>query len=144
MLNKYSKPAAAKTIKSEGSSFTQKGGRGGGKGQGKGKDAEDDYDKKYWADKKCYKCDKQGHPALHCPKKDKEDDDDDKSRASSAKSVKKLTKDLKDMKKKFSMINTQLTKLQEVNSDVSRSEAEEEDSHFQTHAFPVYTAGESF
>ena len=54
---------------------------------------------------------------------------------SSAKSVKKLTKDLKDIKKKFSMINMQLTKLQEVNLDVSRSEAEEEDSHFQTHAF---------
>ena len=39
------------------------------------------------------------------------------------------------MKKKVTMINTQLTKLQEVNLDVSGSEAEEEDSHFQTHAF---------
>jgi hypothetical protein len=32
------------------------------------------------------------------------------------------------------MINMQLTKLQEVNLDISKSEAEE-DSHFQTHAF---------
>jgi hypothetical protein len=82
-----------------------------------------------------YKCDKEGHLALHCPKKDKEGDNDKKSCANSAKSVEKLTKDLKDIKKKFSMINTQLTKLQEVNSDVSGLEAEEEDSHFQTHAF---------
>ena len=47
--------------------------------EAKDKDANDDYDKKYWADKKCYKCDKEGHPALHCPKKDKKDKDDNET-----------------------------------------------------------------
>jgi hypothetical protein len=70
ILDKYSKTVVAKVTHSEGTSFAQKGGRGGGNqsssGNGKGRDSST-YDKKYWNDKECYKCNKKGHPATHCP-----------------------------------------------------------------------------
>ena len=123
LLDKYSKTTVIKPPQSEGTAFAQKGGKGGGgdKTKGTSKGGQKPFDKDYWADKKCFKCDKMGHPASHC----QQDDDDDKSRASQAKSVKKLTKDFKDMKKAFAQ-------MQEATSDISSdSEPEDGDSHFQ-------------
>jgi hypothetical protein len=121
----------AKVTHSEGTSFTQKGGRGGGNrsssGNGKGRDYIT-YDKKYWNDKECYKCHKKGHPATHCP--NKPSDDDDRSTASAASSVKKLKKDLKSIKKAFTAVNAQLAQLEDTDADSSESEGEEA-SHFQ-------------
>jgi hypothetical protein len=109
LLDKYSKTVVAKVTHSEGTSFTQKGGRGGGNqsssGNGKGRDSST-YDKKYRNDKECYKCHNKGHPATHCPKKPS--DDDDPSTASATSSVKKLKEDLKSIKKAFATVNTQL------------------------------------
>jgi hypothetical protein len=106
LLDKYSKTVVAKVTHSEGTSFTQKGGRDGGNrsssGNKKGRDSST-YDKKYWNDKECYKCLKKGHPATHCPKKPS--DNDDCSTASAASSVKKLKKDLKSIKKAFTTVD---------------------------------------
>jgi hypothetical protein len=52
---------------------------------------------------------------------------DDDSSASIAPSIKKLAKDFKNLKKAF----TQLQKTSKQDSDLSGSESEEEDSHFQ-------------
>jgi hypothetical protein len=35
----------------------------------------DNFNKEYWKDKTCYKCEKKGHPANKCPKKSNNDDD---------------------------------------------------------------------
>jgi hypothetical protein len=138
LFDKYSKTVVAKVTHSEGTSFTQEGGRGGGNrsrsSNGKGRDSST-YDKKYWNDKECYKCHKKGHPATHCPKKPS--DDDDRSTASSASSVKKLKKDLKSIKKAFTTVNTQLEQLKEADSDISESEGEEA-SHFQVDQAPQF------
>ena len=71
LLDKYSKTVVAKATQSEGTSFVQGGGRG-SKGKG-GSDEKRPFDKKWWKNKECYNCHKQGHPATHYP--DKEDDD---------------------------------------------------------------------
>jgi hypothetical protein len=66
LLDKYSKTVnVPKTTSSEGSSFTQKGGRGdrGGKGQGT-----ITFNKEYWKDKTCFNCGKKGHPSSSCTK----------------------------------------------------------------------------
>jgi len=121
LLDKFSKtivPRAA--TQSEGTSFAQ---------QSNNNSNKKPYDKAYWKDKECYKCHEKGHPATHCPKKDKNKDDDDKSVATTKSTVSKLEKEIKEMKKKFKTVNTQLSQLQET-SDVSDSE-DEEASHFQ-------------
>jgi hypothetical protein len=131
LLDKYSKNVVAKVTHSEGTSITQKGGRGGGNrsssSNGKGRDSST-YHNKYWNYKECYKWHKKGHPAAHCPKKPS--DDDDRSTASAASSVKKLKKYLKSIKKAFTTVNTQLAQLKEADSDISESEGEEA-SYFQ-------------
>ena len=129
LLDKYSKTVVPKTTQSEGTLFAQKGGRGNGKaagrGNGAGKSNGKPFDKEYWKDKECFKCNKKGHPSSHCPNADV--DEDDKSRSSQAKSVKKLAKDLKSMKKAF----TQLQQMKEADSDISDSDSSEGESHFQ-------------
>ena len=127
LLDKYTKSVVKKPSESEGTAFAQKSGK------------EDTYDKKYWKDKKCYNCDKTGHPSSHCPEKDKKEkakkkeksksDDDDASSKSTASSVKKLNSEMKKMQKKYESVNTQLKALKEAESDISDSE--EETSHFQ-------------
>jgi hypothetical protein len=132
LLDKYSKTVIPKVTQSEGTSFAQKGGRGGGRsknGNGKGHYS-GNYDKKYWKDKECYKCHKMGHPATHCSKKSNSNDDDNSSAAATVHSVKKLQKDIKSTRKAFTMVNTQLEKLKEAESDISESEGEDEASHF--------------
>jgi hypothetical protein len=126
LLDKYSKTAAPRATQSEGTSFAQ---GGGGRGRGGG-DRIESFDKKYWKDKECYRCNKKGHPASHCPEKGKSNDDD-KSVASAASSVSKLRKDFKNIKKAFNTVNTQLKQLKEDESDLSDSGDEEETSHFQ-------------
>jgi hypothetical protein len=116
---------------SEGTSFSQRSGRGGGKGGKKIHDSRT-HNKTYWKDKECYKCHKKEHPATHCPKK--LNDDDDISLAITAISVKKLKKDLKSMKKSFTTVNTQLEKLKEADSDISDSEGDDEASPFKMDA----------
>jgi hypothetical protein len=81
----------------------------------------------------CYKCEKKGHPADKCPRKSN-NDDDEKYVASAANNVKKLKKDLTSMKKAFTTVKTQLEKLKEANSDLSGSEDDGEQSHFQMDA----------
>jgi hypothetical protein len=131
LLDNYSKTVVAKVTHSEGTSFAQKGGRGDGNrsrsGSGKCRNSST-YDKKYWNDKECYKCQKKGHPAMHCPKKPS--DDNDRSTASAASSVKKVKKYLKSINKAFTTVKTQLAQLKEADSDISESEGEEA-SHFQ-------------
>jgi hypothetical protein len=120
-LDKYSKTEVPKVTQSEGTSFAQKGSRGSGRkynGNGKGHESRT-YDKKYWTDKECYKCHKMGHPATHCGKKSNSNDDDDSSAAATVNIVKKLQKDIKSMRKAFTMVNTQLEKLKEAESDIS-------------------------
>jgi hypothetical protein len=131
LLDKYSKSAVAKVTQSEGTSFAQRIGRGGGRGgrSGNGKSHEN-FNKEYWKDKTCYKCEKKGHPANKCPKKSK-NDDDEKSLASAASSVKKLKKDFKSMTKAFTTVNTQLEKMKEADSYLSGSEYDDDQSHFQ-------------
>jgi hypothetical protein len=125
LLDKYSKSAVTKPISSEGASFAQ----GGGGGNGKNKKKEP-FDKVYWKGKTCYNCNGKDHPASHCKadKADKKEDDDD---ASTASSVNKLKKDFKKMSKAFTTVNAKLEQLKEHESDLSGSDAEEEDSHFQ-------------
>jgi hypothetical protein len=53
---------------------------------------------------------------------------------SAASSVKKLKKDFKSTKKAFTTVNTQLEKLKEANSDLSGSEDDDDQSHFQMDA----------
>jgi hypothetical protein len=133
LLDKFSKTVVPKVIQSEGASFAQKGGRGGGRscnGNGKGHDSVT-YDKKYWKDKECYKCHTMGHPATHCSKKSNSNDDENRSATATVNSVKKIHKDTKSMRKAFTMVNTQLEKLKEAESDISESEGEDEASHFQ-------------
>jgi hypothetical protein len=136
---KYSKTAVAKVTQSEGTSFAQTRGRGGGRGgrSGNGK-IHNNFDKEYWKDKTCYKCEKKGHPANKCPQKSN-NDDDEKSLASAASSVKKPKKDFKSMKKAFTMVNTQLKKLKEADSDLSGSEDDNDQSNFQMDAAIQFT-----
>jgi len=130
LLDKYAKTTVYKPpVQSEGSSFTQKGGKDkGDKGRAKGNQSSK-YDKQHWADKICFNCGKKGHPAWSCDK----DDDDTKSTTSTADSVKQLTKEMKSIKKKFSTVNAQLKlkQVQEEDSDLSESEDEDGSSHFQ-------------
>jgi hypothetical protein len=107
---------------SEGSSFAQKGGRGGRGGRGQ---ATITFNKEYWKDKTCFNCGKKGHPSSSCTKAAVTNDDDS---ACIAQSVKKLAKDTKNLKKKAF---TQLQKTSKRDSDLSGSESDEEDSHFQ-------------
>jgi hypothetical protein len=134
LLDKYSKTDVAKVTQSEGTSFAQRSGRGGGTGgrSGNGK-SHDNFDKEYWNDKTCHKCEKKGHPANKCPKKSN-NDDDEKYAVSAACSVKKLKKDFKSMKKAFTTVNTQLEKLKEADSELSGSEDDDDQSHFQMDA----------
>jgi hypothetical protein len=119
LLDKYSKTVVVpKTTSSEGLSLAQKGGRG-GKGQGS-----ITFDKEYWKDKTCFNCDEKGHPSSSCTKPAVANDDDS---TSFVQSIKKLAKDTKNLKKAF----TQLQKTRKQDSDLSGSESEEEDLHFQ-------------
>jgi hypothetical protein len=136
LLDKYSKNVVPKVTQSEGTSFSQRSGRGSGwsyNGNGKGHESST-YDKKYWKDKECYKCHNMGHPATHCGKKSNSNEDDDSSASATVNSVKKLQKDIKSMRKGFTTVNTQLEKLKDAESDFSESEGEDEASHFQMDA----------
>jgi hypothetical protein len=122
LLDKYSKTVVVpKMTSSEGSSFAQKVGRGGRGGKGR---ATITSNKEYWEDKTCFNCGEKGHPSSSCTKAAVTNDDNS---ASIAQSVKKLAKDTKNLKKAF----TQLQKTTEQDLDLSGSESEEEDSHFQ-------------
>jgi hypothetical protein len=134
LLDKYSKTVVAKVTQSESTSFAQRSGRGGGRGGRSGNEKNhDNFDKEYWKDKTCYKCEKKRHPSNKCPKKSN-NDDEEKSMTSAAGSVKKLKKDFKSMKKAFTTVNTQLEKLKEVDFDLSGYEDEDDQSHFQMDA----------
>jgi type II secretory pathway pseudopilin PulG len=122
LFDKYSKTVVVpKTTSSEGSSFAQKGGRGGRGCRGQ---ATITFNNEYWKDKTCFNCGEKGHPSSSCTKAAVTNDDDS---TSIAQSVKKLAKDTKNLKKAF----PQLQKTNERDSDLSGSESEEEDSHFQ-------------
>jgi hypothetical protein len=68
-----------------------------------------------------------------CPKKS-HNDNDDKSVAIAASGVKKLKKDFKSTKKAFTTVNAQLENLKEADSDLSGSEDDDDQSHFQMDA----------
>jgi hypothetical protein len=120
--DKYSNTVVVpKTTPSKRSSFTQMGGVGGRGGKGRGPL---NFDKKYWKEKTCFNCGKKGHPSSSCTKTAVTKDNDS---ASIAHSIKKIAKDTKNLKKAI----TQLQKTGKQDSDMSDSESEEEDSHFQ-------------
>jgi hypothetical protein len=82
LLDKYSKSVVTpKPTQSEGTSFVQKGGRG-NRVRKDSKLKSQPFDKEHWKDKECYKCNKKGHPASHCPTADA--NEDDKSSSSKA------------------------------------------------------------
>lgn len=83
LLDKYSKAQAPKTTESEGASFAQSGKKG---KRSSNQSNNQDYDQEHWKDKKCYNCNKKGHPASHCPEQNK-DEDNDQSMSSSTSSV---------------------------------------------------------
>jgi hypothetical protein len=134
LLDKYRKTAFSKVTQSEGTSFAKRSGGGGGCGgrSGNGK-SHSNIDHEYWKDKTCYKCEKKGHPANKCPKKSN-NDDDKKYVASATSSVNKLKNHFKSMKKAFTTVNTQLENLKESDSDLSGSEDDDAQSHFQMDA----------
>jgi hypothetical protein len=136
LLDNYSNTAVSKETQYDCTSFTQRSVRGGGCGGRSGnKKSHNNFDKEYWKDKTCYKCEKKGHPVNKFPKKSNNDDDnDEKSVAKAASSIKKLKKDFKSMKKAFTTVNTQLEKLKEADSDLSGSEDDDNQSHFQMDA----------
>jgi predicted translin family RNA/ssDNA-binding protein len=76
---------------------------------------------------------RRGTLKISAPKKSN-NDDSEKSVASAATNVKKLKKDFKSMKKAFTMVNTQIKKLKEADSDLSGSEDDDDQSHFQMDA----------
>ena len=130
LLDKHSKSAVnAPPIPEVDRSFAQRGGSGGnGSGKG-GKDSKEGYNKQYWADKVCYKCQKEGHPASHCTDAKKKSTDEDDASAKSSRSLKKLEKDLKKTKKVYATLKSQLEELKEEESDLSDSDDEEGASH---------------
>jgi hypothetical protein len=134
LLDKYSKTAFTKVTQSEGTSFAQRSGRGGVNGgrSGNGK-SHDNFDKEYWKDKTCYKCEKKGHSANKCPKKSN-NDNNKKIVTGTTSSVKKPKKNFKSMKKAFNTVNTQIEKLKEVDSDLSGYEDDDDQLHFQINA----------
>jgi hypothetical protein len=78
LLDKYSKTVVVPEMTpSEGSSFTQKGGRGGRGGKGQ---ASITFDKEYWKDKTCFNCGEKGHPSSSCTKPAVAEDDDARQR----------------------------------------------------------------
>jgi hypothetical protein len=122
LLDKFSKTVVVpKMTSSEGLSVAQKGGRGGRGGKGQGTIT---FNKEDWKDKTCFNCVEKGHPSSSCMKAAIANDDDS---TSNVQSIKKLAKDTKNLKKAF----TQLQKTTKQDSDLSGSESEEEDSHFQ-------------
>jgi hypothetical protein len=119
---------------SEGTSFAQRSGRGGGRsGRGGNEKNHNNFDKEYWKDKTCYKCEKKEQPVNKCPKKSS-NDNDKKYVVSTAISVNKLKNNLKSMKKAFTTVNTHLEKLKEADSDLSGSEDDDYQWHFQMDA----------
>jgi hypothetical protein len=137
LLDRYSKTVVPEAAQSEGASFAQKGGRQAQRKFSKGNPSASAkvqaFDKEYWKDKTCFKCNTTGHPATHCPSYN-DDDDDTKSRSSKAKSVKELKKDMKNMKKAFALLQEDKQE-----SDISRSDGSDDSdgsegaSHFQFH-----------
>jgi hypothetical protein len=79
------------------------------------------FDKEYWTDKTCFKCDNVRRPATHCPNGN--DEDDTKSRSSQCQ---KTGKEVKSIKKAFA----QLKETKE-DSDISGSDSSQGESHFQ-------------
>jgi hypothetical protein len=131
LLDKYSKNAPTVNTPSEGTAFTQKGGREGNR-------TKDSFDTKYWKDKDCYNCNKQGHPSSHCPEKKKngkpggggkrDDDDTSQSSRSSKASIAKMQMK---MKKSFATLQSKIDEMEE-DSELSDSDSDnDEQSHFQ-------------
>jgi hypothetical protein len=124
-LDKFPKKTLAATA-SEGTSFAQKGGKG--KGGGDEKSTRPPYDKKFFADKKCFECNEIGHPADRCPnkkedgrsgkssksggkvKKKKSDNEDDASVVSS----KKLEKGFKSIQKTLAQVQQSIAEANEI------------------------------
>jgi hypothetical protein len=110
---------------------------GGGVGGRSERSTSRNFDKEFWEDKECYKCEKKGHPAHSCPKgqKGNSSKDDDKSVRSTANSVKKLKEEIRGMKKgykkAFITVNAQLEKLEEAAGESDLSESGSEADFFQ-------------
>jgi len=87
-----------------------------------------DFDKEWWKDKECYRCDKKGHPASACSVKPPSDDDDKSSRSSksSSKVIAEIQKSMKTMGKAM----TQLGEGADFDDDLF-----EEQSHAQVSAY---------
>jgi hypothetical protein len=141
LLDKHTKQAIVPEPTSEGTSFHQRG-KAGGKAKSEGDDLP--FDPKFWKSKKCNDCGRFGHPARHCPDKDKEkkksskEDDDSKSRSSKSSSrsvsssIEKLKKKQKEMKKQFATIEAAIEEINE-ESDISDSDSDDStgNQHFQ-------------
>jgi hypothetical protein len=123
LLDKYSKTAPTVNTPSEGTAFTQKGGREGNRNK-------DSFDAKYWKDKDCYNCNnKQGHPSSYCPEKKKNGEtgggkqSDDNTSRSSKSSKASITKMQKKMKKSFATLQSKIDKMDE-DSELSDSDSD--------------------
>jgi hypothetical protein len=69
---------------------------------------------------------KKGHPASHCPNKEKNDNEKDNDNKSTAASLKKISKEIKGMKKQFTTIRAKLESHKE-ETDLSESEDNDEE-----------------
>ena len=149
LLDKYSKSiVVSHTTPSEGTSFAQRGGKGGGNNSNQNQN-KDDYDKDYWKDKKCYNCNKTGHPSNKCPLKKQKNDDDKSVSTRTSKSSKSdkatdINKAQKKLKKSFATLTSKINEM-ENESDLSDSDDDdEEQSHFQTDAMSNYAFHHAF
>jgi len=149
LLDKYSKSiVVSHTTPSEGTSFAQRGGKGGGNNNNQNQN-QDDYDKDYWKDKKCYNCNKTGHPSNKCPLKKQKNDDDKSVSTRTSKSSKSdkatdINKAQKKLKKSFATLTSKINEM-ENESDLSDSDDDdEEQSHFQTDAMSNYAFHHAF
>ena len=107
LLDKYTKNVVTKTPASEGTSFAQKGGTGEKKKKDKDKDKKKaPYDKAAWKNRSCYICGEEGHPASHCPDKEKKDGQKKTSFSS-------LKKENEKLKKSFATMETKLHEYEE-------------------------------
>ncbi len=127
LLDKNSKSTVMSNAPSEGTAFSQRGGRDGRNRDGRNQDSKNGnaFDVAYWKDKECYRCKKQGHPSSHCPNKNKSTKtdggrtsggssgrttDDDTSRSSKS-SKANITKMQKKMKKSSATLQSRIDEM---------------------------------
>jgi hypothetical protein len=133
-LDRYSKSAPADSA-SQGTAFTQKGGRPKKgeekKGSDKPKAIKKDFDKEYFKDLPCFKCGKKGHPQSHYPTKTNDDDNSSISSKSNRSSKSGGKPKIKDFENQFKNLKKSFAQLKSAQEGNLSSDSSEDMSHFQ-------------